>query len=351
MPAILFTSWCTVVLTLVGVLLSACTAPSPPAGPSRPPDSRASTSVPSIHRLRAAYVSITGSMLPTWIAQDQGLYRKYNLDVELSYIAGAEKIAEALLGGDLDVGAAAVSAAMGPGLEGADLVMIASWTSRLGFSILSQPHVQAVGELRDKRVGIGRRRSNTEIWTATVLGQFGLQAERDYSILSIGGEAERLAALQNGAVDATVLSAPTNLIARRLAFRELLSYRDHALEYANAGLVTSRRYLRDHPEAVKGLLGATAEAVAIMLQQRETTLAVLSRYTQVDDHELLEETLAFESARTTRDLLPSPAGLRAALDELALSNPKAATADPESFVALEPLRQLNESGFIRALYP
>jgi len=87
-----------------------------------------------------------------------------------------------------------------------------------------------------------------------------------------------------------------------------------------------------------------------MYQQPEAALASLGRYTQTDERDLLEESLAFEHSRTTRDLLPTPVGLRTALDEVARNNPKAATADPEAFVALEPVRRINDSGFVASLY-
>ncbi len=217
--------------------------------------------------------------------------------------------------------------------------------------MLSPSSIQTVADLRGKRVGVSRRGSNSEIWAAAVLAPFGLEPDRGYSILSIGGQAEQLAAMQNGAVDAAVLAPPTNLLARRLGFHDLLSYRDHGLEYAAVGLVTSRRFLQEQPGTVDRLLRASAEGVAMMFQQRAKALAVLGHYAELDDPDLLEETLSFELTRTAQDLLPTPAGLRAALDELATSNPKAATADPEAFVALEPIHRLNADGFVRALYP
>ena len=47
---------------------------------------------------------------------------------------------------------------------------------------------------------------------------------------------------------------------------------------------------------------------------------------------------------------PRP-GLRAALEDIATSNPKAANANPDDFVDLTLVKQLNDSGFIRGLYP
>ena len=335
---------------LGGLLVLGCLFP--PAAPARPSGAAADEAgtAPTPQRVRAAFVAIASSMLPAWIAKDEGLYARYGLEVELAYVSGAAKIAEALLAGELDVGIAPATSAFGPGLEGADTVMLASWANKLGFSALVQPGLQTVADLRGKRVGVSRRGSNSEIWAAAVLGSFGLEPERDYTVLSIGGQSEQLAALQNGAIDVAIMTPPLNLRARQLGFRELLSYRDYSLEFANVGLVSTRRYLREQPAAVDRLLRALAEGTAIMLQQPETALAVLTRYTQVEERDLLEETLAFEQSRTSRDLLPTPAGLRAALDELVATNPKAATATPEAFVALEPIQLLNASGFIASLY-
>src|SRR5437763_1123299 len=82
--------------------------------------------------------------------------------------------------------------------------------------------------------------------------------------VAIGGQAEQFAALQNGALDGAILTPPTNLLAVRLGYRELLNYREYSLDFANVGLVTTRRYLREQPDAVDRMLRASAEAVAIM---------------------------------------------------------------------------------------
>jgi ABC-type nitrate/sulfonate/bicarbonate transport system substrate-binding protein len=229
--------------------------------------------------------------------------------------------------------------------------MVASWNNRTAFSAVVQPDIRSVADLQGKRVAVTRRRSLSETWAAMTLSQFGLVPERDYAVLAIGGQAEQLAALQAGAVDVGVLTPPTNLVGRQLGFQELLSYRDYAYEFAGMGVNTTRRYLREQPETVDRLLRALAEGVALMLQQPETAMAVLGRHTRVEDRELLQESVRFEHSRSARDVLPTAAGLRAALDEATRNNPKGASASPDEFVDLTLVRALNDSGFIRALYP
>jgi NitT/TauT family transport system substrate-binding protein len=302
-------------------------------------------------RVRMAFVTLASNTLPIWIAQDEGLFAKYGLDIELIYIAGAAKVAEALLGGDVDIAATVPVSAVGPALEGADLVLIASWANRVAFSLHVSPAVQSVADLRDKRVAVTRRGSDGEIWARSVLRQFGLEPERDYHFLAAGGQVEAVAGMQNGAFDAVVIGPPVTIRARQLGLRELLGYRDYGVEAASVGLVTSRRYLREQSDVVARLLRACAEGIALQLQQPEIALAALSRWTDTTDREVLEETLAFQETRTAREMLPSPASLQAALEDIATANPKAAGANPDDFVDLTLVRQLNDSGFIRGLYP
>ena len=49
--------------------------------------------------LRIAYSSISGAMLPLWVAKDKKLFDKHGVDVEVTYIRGVA--IEALLAGEV----------------------------------------------------------------------------------------------------------------------------------------------------------------------------------------------------------------------------------------------------------
>jgi NitT/TauT family transport system substrate-binding protein len=340
---------------LIGLLV-ACAAPTPraapsgaaPAGAAQPAASAEAAGPPAA--VRAAFVVMGSAVLPSWIAADQAIYPRYNLDVELIYIPGLAKISEALLANEIDFGIVPAPAAMGPGIQGGELVMVASWANKSAFSLYAQPSLSSVADLVGKRVSTTRRGSLGELWAAEVLARYGLQPERDYAVLPLGGQPEQLAGLQNGAADAATLGVPTNILARKLGFRELLNYKDNALDYASVGLVTSRRYLAEQPEVAERFLKASAEGVAAMVQDTETSLAVLRERLKNDDPEVLEESLTFERSRTARDMIPTPEGLQAAMDSLAVNNQMAEGADPMKYVDLTLIRKLNDSGFISSLY-
>jgi NitT/TauT family transport system substrate-binding protein len=111
-------------------------------------------------------------MLPAWLAADRGIYEKYGLDVELMYVSGLAKVSESLVAGEIDFGITPTPSAMGPGLQGADLVAIASWASKNAFSLYTQPSLTSVEDLRGKRIATSRRGSLSELWAAQVLALY-----------------------------------------------------------------------------------------------------------------------------------------------------------------------------------
>jgi hypothetical protein len=48
--------------------------------------------------------------------------------------------------------------------------------------------------------------------------------------------------------------------------------------------------------------------------------------------------------------MPTPDGVKTMLDDLAPRNPKAAAADPKSFVDMGLVQEIEASGFLRQLY-
>lgn len=340
----------------MALFVAACATPAPQADPAGAPVGAASAPsgaapAPPLApaKVRIAYVTMAANTLPMWMAADYGVFARYGLDVELIYIEGAARIAGALAAGEIDFASGPAEVAMGPGVQGADTVMIASWADKMGFALMGQPAIRTLADVRGKRLGVTRRGSNSELWASAVLTPQGLEADRDYTVLAVGGLFEQIAALQAGSIDVGVVGIPANLKGRELGFHEVIPLEQSVIEFADVGLVTTRRYLAARPEVVDRLLRASAETVAMIFDQPEQTIASIERYSEVHDRAQLEETLAFQQLRTTRTMLPTEAGLRRAMEELARNNPAAAGAKPEDFVDLARVRQLNDSGFVQGL--
>src|SRR5687767_13083615 len=71
--------------------------------------------------IRIAYSSISGAMLPLWVAKDKKLFDKHGVDVELTYVRGVS--IEALLAGEVQFVRASPPAVVRSTMRGADLAI------------------------------------------------------------------------------------------------------------------------------------------------------------------------------------------------------------------------------------
>jgi ABC-type nitrate/sulfonate/bicarbonate transport system substrate-binding protein len=144
-----------------------------------------------------------------WIAQETGIFRKYNLEFPLVYIGTSPLATAAMLGGEaqilIDGGVGLVRTVLG---GNNDLVFIAGIKNHLTQSILAKPEIKRLEDLRGKKIGVTRIGATTHYFAVQAFKQRNMEAGRDYSMIQTGGAPEMLAALLSGAIDAGTMSAP-----------------------------------------------------------------------------------------------------------------------------------------------
>src|SRR5689334_16120705 len=74
-------------------------------------------------KTRAAYSSISGIFTPVWIATDERLYQKNQIDADLVYIGGSSVAVSALIAGEIDFIYGGADPIVGGILGGADLTI------------------------------------------------------------------------------------------------------------------------------------------------------------------------------------------------------------------------------------
>src|SRR5688572_33422179 len=79
---------------------------------------------PAKDNLPIGYTAITGIKAGLWVAEEAGIFEKYNIQPHLILITSGSKMVQAMLGGDLPLAGAAGNAAVDAALAGADYVML-----------------------------------------------------------------------------------------------------------------------------------------------------------------------------------------------------------------------------------
>ena len=103
-------------------------------------------------KLGVLYSALSVSYSMPWIAREAGLFRKYNLDVDLVYIPSSGVANAALLGGDVEVALAGGIGTVRAYVQGAsDLVFIGGFKNALTHSIVAKPEIKTTAELKGKK--------------------------------------------------------------------------------------------------------------------------------------------------------------------------------------------------------
>jgi NitT/TauT family transport system substrate-binding protein len=244
-------------------------------------------------------------------------------------------------------GTAVINAVAG----GAGLVVVALAYARLAQQLVVSPEVRTPQDLRGKRIAVTDVGGTTDLAAQYILDKYGLRRGDDVVISALGGNNERVGALQSGAVQGAMLSSPFTLMSRKAGYQVLFDFTQENYELPSISVVTSRDNLNSNPETVRRFVRALVDAIHFVKTDREGTLAIFERFLQQSDREILED-LYVEAAGSALPTAPYPSvqAFANAIQEIAPRNEAVTRLRPEDLVDDRFVRELDESGYIRALY-
>lgn len=310
-------------------------APTKAAAPTQAPaagQATASTSSASKTKLKIAYSAISVSQLPMLVAQNLGYFSDAGLDTDLTYIPTAATAAAAELSGQVPIVTNTQDSVVDSDLKGADLVMLASGPQRLLFSIYTKPSITSVQELKGKKLGVTKVGSATDFAGRWVLTKNHLTAQKDVTIVGVGGVPEILAALSAGGVDAGVLSPPTSFAAEKAGMRVLVDISKEDLPYYGGAVTVSKKWLSQNQDTVRRFMTAWNRAVKLIHDQPDKAAQVLGVYSKQTDQQILLRSVQAVIPILPLDQTPKTDAVNVALQFAAETDPKAKGADPNQFI-------------------
>jgi ABC-type nitrate/sulfonate/bicarbonate transport system substrate-binding protein len=293
----------------------------------------------------------TMSQAMPWIADEAGLFRKYDLEFQLVYISSASLVTAAMLGGDAQVaigGGEAIIRAVSQGAT--DLVFIGSAKNTLTHSILAKPEIKRPEDLKGKKLGVSRLGSNSHYFVIQALRRSGMEPT-DVNFIQTGGQVENLAALFSGAVDAATMTGPSGgTKAAAQGFRYVVYGPDLQIPFAAATLITRRSLLNGRGAAIEKFVRVTAEAMKILFVDKDLTYRVLSKQLRISDRKILDAAYEEEIKVLEPRLEFKNEAFQAILDETAKVDPRAKKIKPQDLIDRRYLDGLQKNGFFDKLW-
>ena len=321
------------------IALSLMLTPAPSFGQSR-----------ELTRIRVSYSSIGAASLSTWVAVDAGIFNKHGLDVGLIYIGGGPRAMSTTIANETQITQGAGTGSILAKIGGADTVMFATLLNTTPQSLMVHPDLRSPQELKGKKLGVTRFGALSDFGVRKYLQKINLEPEKDVAILQLGGLPEILAAMQSGAIHGGALSSPALTKAKHLGFKELMDLGNLGIQYPGLSYMTTEAYIKAQRPVVVNFLKAIIESTHYLKRNKDLTLRVLKKYTKMDEPAVLDETYELFTQRYFR-LVPTPSGeeVKTVLDQIKDKEPKARTTDYDSFIRTDLLREIEQSGFIKAM--
>jgi len=291
--------------------------------------------------VRINWTAVTGAQSGMFMAQQEKLFKKYGLDVELLHIPSSSRGIQAILAGEIAFSFMDGSNAAQANLKGANLALVAGATNRQVFSLMAKPEIKRIADLKGKKIGITRIGSSTHTSALYALGSAGLKTT-DYQILPLVEVPNIFTALAAGQIDAGVMSPPTNARAKKAGFVELMNIAKEGPEFVSVAVGTSRTYIKANEDIVRRVVRAYAEGVQIFKTNKSAALRMIQNQLKVKEPEIQEDTYS-----QFRDYLEYPPyvsrkGMEAVLAEIAEKEPAVKGAKPDDFLDMRFVAEIDK---------
>jgi NitT/TauT family transport system substrate-binding protein len=210
------------------------------------------------------------SIGPLLYGIERGFYR--NEGIDLLYVTiRADLGIKALLSGGVDY-IYSVGTIIRGAVLGVPVKTLSFDFAKVTHFLMSRPEIKTAADLKGKKVGVSSFGATGDLAARVALQSLGLDPSRDVTIVTLGADTIRYAALQSGVVQATHMPIPMNIQMRKEGFNELV-YAGKILQRPLTGLATTTEKIRKNPNQVQRMVRAFLRATRALKSEREGFIA------------------------------------------------------------------------------
>ncbi|HET9549631.1 MAG TPA: ABC transporter substrate-binding protein [Candidatus Binatia bacterium] len=269
---------------------------------------------PALKKLRLGIAATSVGFLPIYAAHQKGFYRDEGIDLEiiLMSLAAANN---AFFKSEIEYSAGLTGLALAATRNYPAKILIFTIAKPLQ-SFVSRKEIREPRDLKGKKVAGSSPGGSATILAYQALKHFGLEPGKDVQVLPMGGSgAGRLAVLEQGVVDAALLSVPENIIAVNKGYNELIFLGD-VVSFPQNGFGTSVPRIQQQPDEVYRMVRATLRGLQFVANEanREQARDVMMKQWRVSDQKLAAEMLGYLRRGLAKDAVISSQAVQYFID-------------------------------------
>ena len=225
---------------------------------------------------------------PLYIAQAQGFFRDEGLSVTVVSFGGPQDLVVGVGTGAVDVGEVQTDSEIEAVAHGFAMRIIAPTFKTVPYRLVVEPSITSWSQLKGASVSLGSKIGSTVIAYKRLLRAHHVD-DTDISIVVAGNSTLRLAAIRSGAVQATMLTQPSDFLAESQGLKILADSNEvmgrdwifSAMAVGNAWGSANRptvvRFLRAYRRAIAFGYAHRDESIAILIPALHTDRATAEK--------------------------------------------------------------------------
>jgi ABC-type nitrate/sulfonate/bicarbonate transport system substrate-binding protein len=303
--------------------------------------------------VRVALSTPTPHMVPLWVAKDKKFFENHGLNVQLILVSGGSLVAQMLAAGEIQMTANAPASLVNLIAGGEKLSFFLGLSNTSPFTVVTQANLRKAEDLRGKRLGTARFGGSSHISALIALEHLKLDLKRDKIILvQTGVDPERMAALENKAIDAAMLQRVATKVMTAKGFFPLLNMNQAKIPYQNTGLAMRRDFAAANSKTVDSLCRAVIEAYGYVFhkENKQAVKEIVAKNLRLPNLEAAEDFYLEALEELDRKPYPSLEGTGIVIKYVAEQNPKAAAVKVDDLIDTSWLKKLDGEGFFEKVY-
>jgi NitT/TauT family transport system substrate-binding protein len=300
-------------------------------------------------KITVGVAAMSPRTIPLLIAQEQGLFAKQGIEARIVLIKGAPTLVASLISGDIEVGYTGGTAVLGAASQGLYLRILSSISSKLTHTIIANPNLKTVEQLRGKSFGIQSIGGSTWMHTILSLEHVGLDVKRDHINLLVIGDSVLIGqSLEAGRIDAAVLDGALVRRLKSKGFTLIADMTPANIPMLNQAIVVNQDFLQKRADVAEKILMALVDSLAYTLAPMNkgvVTKTIMQRF-HISDPTVAKDGYQDLLTSIERKPLPSLEALRNIRRLMAVQSPKAANVKVEELIDARLIRKLDENGYM-----
>ena len=282
------------------------------------------------------------------VAQNQGFFRRRNLDVQLVLMPSAPIAFSALTAGESQFYFGTTSGtSLGAVVNGLDGVFVAGFINKLIGAFSVGKEIKTPNDLKGKQIGVASLGGGNWMFTMLAFDHWGLEPKRDnISFRIIGNTGVRAQSIASGIIGGSILGYTFASQLKRDGYPILADLADLNIPFQDSALFTRKSLLNQHPEVVENVLWAMLDSISFIQEpaNKNAVLKSLVQWLRLAKTEDAVEGYEFMRKLYTKRIYPTIDGIRNAIRVLATTNEKFRGLKAEELVDDRIVRKLEKEG-------